>query len=176
MMKFDGEARFRRDRVQRSRGYLRREGFHPARRHPSAARHRYQQRAHTDDELNDELYGKTASATLCPALGHSSLVVRGQGACGARAATSTLLGCSDRTARSASMAYVGSAATRSWASPKLTATAASLRLQCAPPGQSFPTAAPSRCAVPRSLALTFGKCAGTLTIWPYFVEDKFFHK
>ena len=69
MMKFDGEARFRRDRVQRSRGYLRREGFQPARRHPSAARHRYQQRAHTDDELDDESYGKTASATLCPMLG-----------------------------------------------------------------------------------------------------------
>jgi hypothetical protein len=69
-MKFDGEARFRRDRAQRSRGYLRREGFQPARRHPSAARHRYQQHAQTDDELDDESYGKTASAALCPALGH----------------------------------------------------------------------------------------------------------
>jgi len=64
------------------------------------------------------------------------------------------------------MAYVGSTATRSWARPKLTATAASLRLQCARRGPSFPfpTAAPSRCAVARSLALTFGKCAGTSTM------------
>jgi hypothetical protein len=78
-MKFDGEARFRRDRAQRSRGYLRREGFQPARRHPSAARHRYQQRAHTDDELDDESYGNTASAALCPSLGHLTRFFAGRG-------------------------------------------------------------------------------------------------
>ena len=54
MMQFDGEARLRYDRTQRNMGALRREGFQPARRHPSAAR-RYPQRAHTDDELDDEL-------------------------------------------------------------------------------------------------------------------------
>lgn len=56
MMQFDGEARLRYDRTQRNMGALRREGFQPARRHPSAAR-RYQQRAHTDDELDNELDG-----------------------------------------------------------------------------------------------------------------------
>ena len=51
MMHFDGEARLRRDRTMRNLGALRREGFQPARRHPSASRHRYHQRGHTDDEL-----------------------------------------------------------------------------------------------------------------------------
>jgi len=52
---FYGEARFRRDLTQRNLGALRREGFQPARRHPSASRHRYPSRALTDDEL-EELY------------------------------------------------------------------------------------------------------------------------
>jgi hypothetical protein len=54
MMQFDGEARFRADRAKRNLGALAREGFQPARRHPSAARSRYHQRAYTDDELDDE--------------------------------------------------------------------------------------------------------------------------
>lgn len=54
MLQFDGEARLRRERTQRNLGALRREGFQPARRHPSAARHRYNQRAHTDDELDED--------------------------------------------------------------------------------------------------------------------------
>ena len=55
MMRFDGEARFKQDRSKSTLGALRREGFQPARRHPSAARNRYlQQRAQTDDELDDE--------------------------------------------------------------------------------------------------------------------------
>ena len=54
MMQFDGEAREKRDRTQRNLGALRREGFQPARRHPSAARHRYHQHAYTDDELDED--------------------------------------------------------------------------------------------------------------------------
>ena len=37
MMRFDGEARFKQDRSKSTLGALRREGFQPARRHPSAA-------------------------------------------------------------------------------------------------------------------------------------------
>ena len=61
MMQFDGEARFRADRAKRNLGALAREGFQPARRHPSAARSRYHQRAYTDDELDDEPCGETSS-------------------------------------------------------------------------------------------------------------------
>jgi hypothetical protein len=40
MLTFDGEERFRRVRQERTLGALRREGFQPARRHPSASRRR----------------------------------------------------------------------------------------------------------------------------------------
>ena len=108
-MKFDGEARFQRDRTQRNLGALRREGFQPARRHPSASRHIYHQRAHTDDEVDDEWHGECASAARRSALWRlpsrwtRSLVcacLRGQGACDTRAATSAWPGYVDRIARS----------------------------------------------------------------------------
>ena len=163
MMKFDGEARFRRDRTQRHLGALRREGFQPARRHPSASRHRYHQRAYTDDELDDEWHGDCASAAsarcgacVAPALrarylapAHSSAR---QGACDARPATSVWPGYVDRTARSGWAACARSTATRGWASPKHRATAASLRPQCAS-GPSLPTAASSRCVLTLVLLL-----------------------
>ena len=54
ILHFDGEARHLRDRNQQTLGALRREGFQPARRHPSAVRHRYKEGAQTDDELGEE--------------------------------------------------------------------------------------------------------------------------